>query len=422
MAKRQQQQQKRFEPQKVKRFSDALLIHSVDFPIFYVECISERHFIIAGGGGSSKTGVHNQINILELVPIFHNHFSCADDSCTAEMIMKYTTPDEIPDAIMNGSLMRHLPIVDTRFVTGGDNITIYHINFESDKNSFTVDDYEVLGSELVKSELKCVKSIPDRLLTGGMEGQLTVWNTHNMDYRVERSVEAHSKEIDEIDVDLINQKIVTLSRSEGRCVIWDLNNLKSLAEFKKDFISRTGAKSTHKACKFTYRSCKFAYDKTFKTNKNSECSFLIIACNPTPNNGPSKIIRLSTSDFKDSTSILVSSDGIMATAVSLDGRYLALGTRSGSVSVLEVKNLKQIYKIEGAHHNAVTHLDFLDPKPECLNLTNSKNCALLSVSIDRRIILHRPKESSFTVSLLGMILMVIVIYLISFYLYNNYSS
>lgn len=400
-------EQKRFAAQKVKRFSNALLVHSVDFPIFYIECFSERHFIIAGGGGSSKTGVHNQINILELVP--------TDDCCTAEMIMKYTTPEEIPDAIMNGSLMRHLPIVDTRFVTGGNNIIIYHINFRSDKKSFAINEYEVLGSKQVNSELKCVKSIPGKILTGSMQGQLTIWNTNDTDNKVEGSVEAHSKEIDEIDVDLINQKIVTLSRSEGRCVIWDLNNFKSLIEFKKDFIARPDAK-------FTYRSCKFAYDKTSKMDKNSGNSFLLIACNSTPNNGTSKIIRLSARDFKVSTSMLVPADGIMATAVSLDGKYLALGTRSGSVSVLEVKNLKQIYKIEGAHHNAVTNLDFLDPTPESFNLTNSENCALLSVSIDRRIVLHRPRKSSFTFSLLGMIIMVFVIYLISFYLYKNYTS
>lgn len=398
---------KRFIPQRVRRFCDALLIHTVDFPIFYIECISERHFIIAGGGGSSKTGVHNQINILELVPL--------GDSCTAEMIMKYTTPEEIPDAIMNGSLMRHLPIVDTRFVTAGNNIAIYHVNFESNSKSFAINSFEVLKCKQVKSELKCVKCIPGKLLTGGMDGQLTIWNTANANNKVENLVEAHNKEIDEIDVDLVNKRIVTLSRSEARCVVWNLNNLKSENEFKKDFISGPDAK-------FNYRSCKYAYDRSSKTNKNSNSSFLILACNPTPNNGSSKIVRLSTRDYKDSTSLLVPTDGIMATAVSLDGEYLAIGTRSGSVSVFGVKNLKRLYKIEGAHHNAVTNMDFLDPKPESFNLTDSKDCALLSVSIDRRIVLHRPKKSSFTSNLIGLIIMVLVIYLISFYVYNNYTS
>lgn len=31
----------------------------VNFPLYAVEMLTERHFVVAGGGGAAKTGVYN---------------------------------------------------------------------------------------------------------------------------------------------------------------------------------------------------------------------------------------------------------------------------------------------------------------------------------------------------------------------------
>lgn len=399
-----------FKPEKIRRFSNALAIHLVDFPIYHIECISERHFLIAGGGGSSKTGVRNQINILELVP--------NGDLCAANLVMKYYTPDEIPDAIMTGSLMRDLPIINTRFIAGGTHLTIYNIIFNRHERRLAITDYELLKDRQVKAEIKSVKYIPGKILTGGVDGQLTIWDITSNNKKIQRQIRAHSKEIDEIDVDLENEQIVTLSRDEARCVIWSLVDLKLIQEFDKEFID----KSETTGHKNRYRSCRYAYDLTLEARKSPFSSSLLISCNPIQNKGSSKLYKLDSNNYKKFNSEAVTTDGVMAMTVSLDGKFVAIGTRSGSVSVLEVKNLKRIYNFTKAHSNAITKLEFLAPKPESLILTNSETCALLSVSFDRRIVLHRPKRSSLTFSLLLKLIMVFSIYWIFVLMYKIYTS
>lgn len=402
-------------PQPVKRFSSALTIYAADYPIYYIECISERHFIIAGGGGSSKFGVHNQINIVELVP--------TGDSCAANLVMKFKTPEELPDAIMAGSLSKNSSIANTSFLTGGTDAAIYHITFDPHNKGFSIKNYEILKDSKIKGEIKSVKYLADKILTGGEGGQLLLWDAGPDPKKVEMHVKAHSKAISEIDVDLVSQQIVTLSREEGRCAIWNLTNLKLLHEFKKDAINHVnpggdGSQPT----KYNFRSCKYAYDATLDTSKKPGNSFLLVACNPTTPRSPCKIHRWPTHDFKNSTSAIVTHDGIMAMTISLDGKLVAVGTGSGSVSVFEVKNFRQIYSIEQAHHNSVTSLEFLTPKPESLSLTNSELCPLLSVSIDRRIVLHRPRKSSMLVKFLKTAFLAFLIYVLFFILQRSYTK
>lgn len=392
------------QPQKLSYLSDALVIHLADFPIYYMECISERHFVIAGGGGSANTGVHNQINIMELVP--------NGDSCAAELNMKYHTPKRIPEAIMNGSLMKDLPIVDTRMVTGGCHATIYHINFDTNRKEFAVKNYEILEDERVKSDLKSVKCFPGRFLTGGIDGQLQIWVVNKDNKKLDKQIKAHTRAIDEIDVDLVNRQVVTISRDEIRCAVWDLSDFKLKQEFKNDFLNKGGNTST--GSKYSYRSCKFAYDRTSDQTKKSEDSFLLVACNPVPaKKNPGKLYKWNAKNLKESPEFIAVKNGVMAMTVTQDGKYLALGTNSGSVFIFQVKKLRKIYEFNNAHTNVITSLEFLTPKPESLSLTDSTTCALLSASIDRRIVLHRPGKNFLSVSkLLKVLLMALVVYLL----------
>lgn len=406
--------ERKFKPQRLNYFTDSLAIYVADFPIYYIESISERHFIVAGGGGSSKTGVHNQINVFELVP--------TRESCAAELVTKYQTPEEIPDAIMAASLMKDLPIIDTRLVTAGTNATIYHVNFDQSKKSFFVTDYEILEDPGMKAEIKSIKYIPDKILAGGIDGFLTIWDVAGNDKSVVKQFKAHGKEIDEIDVDTENQQIATLSRGEGRLAIWNMSNFKLIKEFKKDVINKsTGSNSLGPS--YSYRSCRYACDKTSSDkSRSNHDSFLLIVCNPIPAKSSSLLYKWSTNDFKQVACKSLRTEGVMAMSVSLDGKFVAIGTRSGGVSIFEVKKLKQIYNIEGAHHNAVTNIEFLDPKPESLSLTNSKKCPLLSVSIDRRIVLHRPKNRSLFVTCCKTLIIVFMIYFIFFNIVYDYVT
>lgn len=385
---------KTFKPQKLRWMSNALCLHHVDFPIFYIECMSERHFLVAGGGGSSNTGVRNQINILELVP--------TRDSCAADLVMKYQTP--IPEAIMAGALFKDSPssLVSNRFMTAGSNPTLYELGYVPTTKSFKITDYRTFKDNKVMSEMKSVKYIPGKILTGGMDGKLYIWDLHKG--TIEHIINAHSKEIDEIDVDLVSKQIVTLSRREAKCSVWSMTNHKLIQEFNKNSINREQAAPFKNA----FRSCKFAYDNSQQDSKNS---YLFIACNPDRPKNPSMVFRLSEKNYKEITSAPLTTDGIMAMTINSNGKVFAIGTTSGTVQVFDVKSLKQIYKLQRAHHNIITNLAFLPAKEESSVLTNSHTCPLLSASIDNRIVLHRPEKSSLTSKLCKLLCFFLLMYL-----------
>lgn len=51
------------------RRSNEGLLARVNFPLYSVEMLTSRHVLVAGGGGSSKTGVANGfVSIIQLFP------------------------------------------------------------------------------------------------------------------------------------------------------------------------------------------------------------------------------------------------------------------------------------------------------------------------------------------------------------------
>lgn len=390
--------------QKLNFFSNARLLNLVDFPIYYLECISERHFIIAGGGGSAKTGIHNQINIFE--------FSPNDDSCVAKLVHKYITPSDIADAIMNGCLLKDKAPIHPQVATSGSNIVIYTMEYNPSISSFSVIGYDKLQDPNVKAEIKRVKYLRGSIVAGSIDGQLSLWRpSKERQMTVVKHIPAHSKPIDDLDVDIINNFIVTVAREEGRCVIWDAKNLKQVREFKKELINTDG--------KYIFRAARFAVanEQTPVKQKQSSTtsSILLVACNAISKDNSCKICKWSSKDdWSKCQTLAIPVDGIMAITISNDARHVAIGSRSGSVMVYNVNSLSNIYRIQEAHHNAITSLEFLPSTKESLNLTGSQLCPLISVSIDRRIVLHRPKSTPIFMIFKITLLMILVLFIFMF--------
>lgn len=57
--------------EKQNTMAPSTLLARVNFPLYSVEMLTSRHVLVAGGGGSSKTGVANGFVSL---PIFFNSF------------------------------------------------------------------------------------------------------------------------------------------------------------------------------------------------------------------------------------------------------------------------------------------------------------------------------------------------------------
>ena len=52
------------------------LLARVNFPLYMVQVVSERHILVAGGGGSAKTGITNSVEVYEL-SLDHCHKGCS---------------------------------------------------------------------------------------------------------------------------------------------------------------------------------------------------------------------------------------------------------------------------------------------------------------------------------------------------------
>lgn len=370
-------------PQKLSFFRDAVVIAMVDFPIYFLTRLTSRHFFVAGGGGASKTGVINQINLFELIP---EEFSCA-----AKLTLKFETPSEVKDAIMSAALMEDAPVVNNRLIAAGDPPYLYSIAFNLFKQTFCVESYKPFNKEKISSPVKCVKCMVGKLMTGGEDGKLTVWSTFDDEREPFKTIKAHSKEIDEIDINPSIGKLVTLCRSEVCSTVWDIESLKLIHKFDSSSINNQNKGGP----KFIFRSCRFVQDKGNSLKYNdSQCnqqSYLLTICNKAKAN--SKLFKWSMKSFKEEGSVEISEESVMAFNVDPSGCLVGLGTLSGSVLVYGIASLSKVYKFSSAHSNLVTQLEFLPSEPESLLLTDSHKFALISTSIDRRVILHRPTDT-----------------------------
>ncbi|CAG2166267.1 unnamed protein product [Oppiella nova] len=78
---------------KCQRMSEwSHLLARVNYPMYCVRTLSERHILVAGGGGPAKTGIANTLEVYELV------YDKSTNSCKARLITHYDTGSR---AVMN---------------------------------------------------------------------------------------------------------------------------------------------------------------------------------------------------------------------------------------------------------------------------------------------------------------------------------
>ena len=61
------------------------LLVKVNYPIYVCKVLTERHILVAGGGGQAKTGISNAIEIYELI------YNSKTNSCRARLVTRYDT-------------------------------------------------------------------------------------------------------------------------------------------------------------------------------------------------------------------------------------------------------------------------------------------------------------------------------------------
>ncbi|XP_006815074.1 guanine nucleotide-exchange factor SEC12-like [Saccoglossus kowalevskii] len=400
---------------------------SADFPPYAVCTLDGEHFLIAGGGGQARTGVPNAIEIFE--------FLKSTRSLTAVSKCRYDTDKgEDRSAIMNADVHR---VGNGSFimVTGKDEMCqLYEINkvkadkektdkdlrrrkgkeeesssSEEEENDnkakYVIERLKSVQSDFGKPEKyqKVVKFINDGsvFVTGGADGYIRVWKYQTLSK--EHEIQAHSKEIDDLDISPSGSKIVSVSR-DCKAFVWNTKDGSKTCELTWD------QSKPEKA--YRYRSCRFGIVEGDKSK--SKLFTIHVPHVRDKTNTYCYVTKWDTQKFIPEKTVSTGTDVLSALAVSPDGNYVGLGTMSGSVAVYISFSLQKLKLVKDVHGIFVTGLSFVPISEGNIELLGNQDCSLLSISADKQCkVLRVSKQTKYhgLVIVLGFLAVVVLLIL-----------
>ncbi|KAH8297936.1 hypothetical protein KR018_001244 [Drosophila ironensis] len=408
-----------------RRRSDGLLAR-VNFPLYAVDMLTSRHIVVAGGGGSSKTGVANGFEIYEL---YHNgsHF-CAEEvlrhETGANVVMNfavrnggrrgylcagqeahcqmyYVQPRVESEEESNGKAGNEAKPAERPHENGnlrqrnaGNSGHSGHSGVESLANGhkpagdilrqaqrlrFDIQAADVVQTDFLKAgePLQRVVRISGNgrlMATGGTDGKLRVWTFPQMALSAELA--AHSKEIDDLDFSPDSKYIASISK-DGQGLVWDLAGGKQ--HHKLQWQTPEGAKYLFKRCRYG----------TVEGRRDQYRLFTI--ANPLGKvgrqQGHLQHWDCTSGQLRQAVTI---DESLSSLAVRDDGRFLAVGTMfAGSVSMYIAFSLQLVLHIPHAHSMFVTGLQFLpSTNEEGPPISSDTEAAVLSISVDNKVCIH----------------------------------
>ncbi|RWS17556.1 prolactin regulatory element-binding protein-like protein, partial [Dinothrombium tinctorium] len=472
------------------------LLARVNFPLYAVKTVSERHVLVAGGGGMAKTGISNTFEIYELVydkainackavrvshfdtGIFfkrlrfayfsngsrcilgsraimcavvfkeRNHFVLAsggiDGMCTLYR-MKYAVNgiDKTHASHLRASALEDnrerrgsLEGLRRRRFSSQSSVKDEKENDANKANQIPIrransseakqDDDEIpnIGFKITpiasfqtdfnnrESEEPFVKVIrfsnaKNVLVIGGADGHIRCWNCATKEKILD--IAAHNDEVDDIDIDPQGNTIVSVSR-DGHGYAWNVKTGTKICEL--EYILPT-PKNIVKPIKYNFRGIRYG---VVENNMNNFKIFTIL--NPVVRQKPPHLSYLCKWDSKKYITekiVPVGAEVLSAMTISDDGRFVGIGSLSGTIYVYISFSLQKLYHMPRAHNIFVTGVEFLQTCRETQNLTGDKDASLISISVDNHIVAHHiPKQE--TIGFLGSSAMLTITLLIVYIL------
>ncbi|CAG5096376.1 Similar to PREB: Prolactin regulatory element-binding protein (Homo sapiens) [Cotesia congregata] len=395
------------------------LLARVNFPLYTIQMLTNRHVLVGGGGGSSKTGVANGFEIFEL--------SHDGSNFIAEEVTRHETG---PSVVMNCASFNNskktwlvagqeshcqLYNVVPRVVAveNGEVVAGANSNFKENDNSLRQRKLnEKKGNSSSNSNTEKVENIRDSnsnikhkklqlilkpstsiqtdfsepeplqrivrvssngkvMATGGLDGVIRLWKFPQFEKMYD--LKAHTKEVDDIDFN-INGKFVATIAKDNRAFVWNVVEGKKYKELS--WVPPNGAKYLFKRLRFKI------------PNEKKSATQLYMLSNATSSKLPSYLqlwdvdqgIIIKSAPYKETLS---------AIAVSDDGKFVAVGTMfSGSIDIYIAFSLQKALHVSGAHSMFVTGLEFLPTTLDGPSITSNSETAVVSISVDNRICIH----------------------------------
>ncbi|XP_071509880.1 guanine nucleotide-exchange factor SEC12-like [Diadema antillarum] len=424
----------------------ATCIGDTDFPPYVIKCMDDTHFLVAGGGGEARTGVPNAMEIFEIV--MGSSGMAIQSKCRFD-----TDNEEDRSAIMNAAL-RYDGKVYLMAAGKDERCQMYEISKtvssllaqmvgnsdeeeeekkESKDKEVTVRKRKKKSSEsngkkksgqrptreIVKFDVQRLKAVqtdfheteasqnavcfsPNGMyfVSGGADGHLRMWSYPSMEKVYD--VEAHSKEIEDVIISPLGNKLITISRDQ-KAYVWNTKDGSKMCalEWEKcaDFKSyRFGC------CRFAFLDGDVSNSTMFTTN---------VPHIQKKGKQPSYLTKWNSMKFTIDKTVCTGDHILSALAVSHSGYYVGVGTMSGAVGIYITFSLQKLKWVNNAHGIFITGLTFIPMTSKSRSVVGDKEAAVLSIAADKKMSLvsvSRPGEYPVMLMFLGAFIIIILIF------------
>eukprot|EP00033_Pygsuia_biforma_P004862 GCRY01005331.1.p1 GENE.GCRY01005331.1~~GCRY01005331.1.p1 ORF type:complete len:442 (+),score=78.98 GCRY01005331.1:55-1380(+) len=364
--------------------------HVSKSPLYGV-CWGGSFIICCGGGGSAKSGLPNQVCIIDATqPNELHRYPSVSTLETGTSIPSYVT---LPQ---NGS---HL------VVCAGQKLFVYDPKYETTDGDVKIDDFEQekvvsieMNSEMDFLKVCAVSPCNTLLAVGGTESLLQLLSFPSC--TLKRTLVGHTDDIRSTSFSADSRLLITCG-SDKICKIWNTESGKceitltcaeQFSYLKKEYSFKYACFSpVNKDEFFTVESCgkkqSFVSKWTLSRKENKEKALTVV-------------LEKTTACHAYPSAIL---------ALSRDGQRIASGSCEGDIAVLDASTLKRTHFLEQAHALFVTGVDF-----------SGDGTLLASVSADmtvRLTSLQHPPQSA--LPFLYAMFLIILLYLYIAFLHEG---
>ncbi|XP_063839030.1 prolactin regulatory element-binding protein [Ostrinia nubilalis] len=412
------------------------LLARVDFPLYTLQTLTNRHVIVAGGGGASNTGVANGFEIFELS---HN-----GTRFVAEEVMRHETG---PNVVMTCAVRS---IQNRTYLTAGQesHCQLYKVNIrmvdaaemrrgsfraenglvrrrrrtvsendnisKKDSNSNTTEkriSFEIRPSDSVQTDFgddplqRVVRISHDGKLmaTGGIDGKVRVWAFPKMELLY--VLEGHTKELDDLDFSPCDTALVSIAK-DGLANVWATGAPAAGAPGAPRAPLLQLTCTPPNGTKYLFRRCRFGLIE----DKPNEYRMFTIA-NPLTRSGKQKGLLQLWTRSGSLRRAACAPESLSALAVRDDGRFVGVGTMfSGSVDIYVAFSLQRVLHVKNAHMMFVTGLEFLPVRGYGPPVASRSEAALLSISVDNCLCVHSLPPRKTIPAWVAIILIIFVLF------------
>ncbi|XP_011670464.2 prolactin regulatory element-binding protein [Strongylocentrotus purpuratus] len=425
----------------------ATCIGETDFPPYVIKCMNDTHFLVAGGGGESKTGVPNALEIFEVElgssgiaiqsKCRFNTDNGDDQSAIMNAALRYDGKEYLMAASKNERCQMYQMNKTVKSLiaqTMGrddeekeekgkeskeDEVTLRKRKKKSSESNGKKKSGAPPGRQLVHFDVKRLQSVqtdfsptdssqnavcfsPNGMyfVTGGVDGHIRMWTYPTIEKVYD--IEAHSKDIEDIMISPLGNKLITISRDQ-KAYVWNTKDGSKMCELEWEECA------DHKSYRFG--SCRYAF-------LNGDVSNSTMFTTHTPHiqkkgRQPSYITKWNSHKFTIDKTVCTGDDILSALAVSHSGYYVGVGTMSGSVGIYVTFSLQKVKWVDNAHSIFITGLSFIPMTRNSRRVVGDKDAAVLSLSADKKIGLvtvTRSGEYPAFLMFLGVLILIMLIF------------